>query len=379
MKISIIAAPFVEVPPQVYGGHERVIHSLSKELSSNGNEVTLFASGDSKINVPLQKICDRALFNDVYYDHSTDRNFRLKEINKKTISLIDKSTEIINCHDYDNPDLIDRLSRLEIPVLVSIGHSINGVIQDIYDKHKDSFFIHFNGLSKSQLKSLRGGENIPVIYNGIPISIEQIRTPKNMFLSLGDTKPIKGHRTAIELAKKSELELIIAGSPVYPESKDYFESSIKPFIDLDYSSHKSEFLLSLDNGYVSHGGRIIYIGSVNDAEKDILFRNVLFTQFLGSLDITGNIEACPLVPLESTLHGVPVLGVKGSVTDELIVPGINGYNVDSLFEATRRIGDLSNLDSNSIRSFGIRTFSENSMAQNYLELYKKIILENEKS
>ena len=34
MKISIIAAPFVEVPPQVYGGHERVIHSLSKELSS---------------------------------------------------------------------------------------------------------------------------------------------------------------------------------------------------------------------------------------------------------------------------------------------------------------------------------------------------------
>ena len=87
----------------------------------------------------------------------------MKEINKKTISLIDKSTEIINCHDYDNPDLIDRLSRLEIPVLVSIGHSINGVIQDIYDKHKDSFFIHFNGLSKSQLKSLRGGENIPVI------------------------------------------------------------------------------------------------------------------------------------------------------------------------------------------------------------------------
>ena len=37
------------VPPRAYGGTERVVHELVKELVRRGHEVTTFASGDSDV------------------------------------------------------------------------------------------------------------------------------------------------------------------------------------------------------------------------------------------------------------------------------------------------------------------------------------------
>ena len=48
MKIAEIAPLYESVPPQFYGGTERVVHYLTEELVRQGHEVTLFASGDSQ-------------------------------------------------------------------------------------------------------------------------------------------------------------------------------------------------------------------------------------------------------------------------------------------------------------------------------------------
>ena len=47
MRIAQVAPLYEAVPPQFYGGTERIVHYLTEELVEQGHEVTLFASGDS--------------------------------------------------------------------------------------------------------------------------------------------------------------------------------------------------------------------------------------------------------------------------------------------------------------------------------------------
>ena len=69
MKIAQVAPLYESVPPQLYGGTERVVSYLTEELVRQGHDVTLFASGDSVTSARLVPICPRALRLD---EHSID-------------------------------------------------------------------------------------------------------------------------------------------------------------------------------------------------------------------------------------------------------------------------------------------------------------------
>ena len=61
MKIAQVAPLYESVPPHGYGGTERVVSYLTEELVRLGEEVTLFASGDSKTAAHLIPISPRSL------------------------------------------------------------------------------------------------------------------------------------------------------------------------------------------------------------------------------------------------------------------------------------------------------------------------------
>src|SRR5262249_14267144 len=61
MKSAQVALLYESVPPQLYGGTERVVSYLTEELVGQGHQVTLFASGDSVIQARLVAACARAL------------------------------------------------------------------------------------------------------------------------------------------------------------------------------------------------------------------------------------------------------------------------------------------------------------------------------
>ncbi len=61
MKIAQVAPLYESVPPHRYGGTERVVSYLTEELVRQGEDVTLFASGDSKTAGHLIPICPRSL------------------------------------------------------------------------------------------------------------------------------------------------------------------------------------------------------------------------------------------------------------------------------------------------------------------------------
>src|SRR6202021_1669902 len=61
MRIAQVAPLTEAVPPKFYGGTERVVHWLTEELVTLGNEVTLFASGRSQTSAKLDATWPKAL------------------------------------------------------------------------------------------------------------------------------------------------------------------------------------------------------------------------------------------------------------------------------------------------------------------------------
>jgi hypothetical protein len=61
MRIAQVAPLTEAVPPKLYGGTERVVHWLTEELVALGNDVTLFASGDSQTSAKLDATWPKAL------------------------------------------------------------------------------------------------------------------------------------------------------------------------------------------------------------------------------------------------------------------------------------------------------------------------------
>ena len=51
LRIAQIALLYESVPPKLYGGTGRIVTYLVEELARRGHQVTLFASGDSTVNV----------------------------------------------------------------------------------------------------------------------------------------------------------------------------------------------------------------------------------------------------------------------------------------------------------------------------------------
>ena len=53
MRIGLISAPWIPVPPPGYGGTERVVDSLARGFAAAGHDVLLAAPSDSTCPVPL--------------------------------------------------------------------------------------------------------------------------------------------------------------------------------------------------------------------------------------------------------------------------------------------------------------------------------------
>jgi len=61
MRIAQIAPLTEAIPPELYGGTERVVSWLTEELVALGHDVTLFASGNSRTSAKLEAMWPRAL------------------------------------------------------------------------------------------------------------------------------------------------------------------------------------------------------------------------------------------------------------------------------------------------------------------------------
>jgi hypothetical protein len=68
MRIAQVAPLAESVPPEGYGGTERVVSYLTEELVRLGHDVTLFATADSETSADLEPMCPRGARSDSKLD-----------------------------------------------------------------------------------------------------------------------------------------------------------------------------------------------------------------------------------------------------------------------------------------------------------------------
>src|SRR5712672_3069128 len=220
MRIAQVAPLTEAVPPRLYGGTERVVHWLTEELVALGNEVTLFASGDSRTSAKLEPTWPKALRLDgSVRDPNALHMVMLERVRQK---CDDEEFDFLHFHlDYYPFSLF---SRQPTPFVTTLHGRLD------LPEHQVVFAtfpsIPVISISDAQRRPVSRAGWIRTIHHGLP---ERLLTPQPItptyFAFLGRISPEKAVDQAIWIAKRSGIPLKIAAK-VDAVDRDYFESEI---------------------------------------------------------------------------------------------------------------------------------------------------------
>ncbi|HWA99261.1 MAG TPA: glycosyltransferase family 4 protein [Pirellulales bacterium] len=339
MRIAQVAPLYESVPPQLYGGTERVVSWLTEELVRLGHEVTLFASGDSQTSAKLVAACPRALWRDNTCHETLPHHVRLMELVFDDVSRFD----VIHFHcDYLHLPLLRRHPCPSVTTLHGRLHVPD--LQPLFDEYAEAPLV---SISNDQRRPIPDANWQATVHHGLPRDLHTYREQPGDYLAfLGRISPEKRVDRAIEIARRSGLKLKIAAK-IYPEERAYFHETIEPLLRQSPS--------------------VEFIGEVGGREKD---------EFLGKahalLFPIDWAEPFGLVMIEALACGTPVIGWRKGSVPEVITDGVSGFVVDSIdeaVEAVRRVGGLSRLG---CRQIFEQRFDAARMARDYLDVYRRV-------
>jgi glycosyltransferase involved in cell wall biosynthesis len=340
MKIAQIAPLIESVPPRLYGGTERIVFWLTEELVRQGHAVTLFASGDSITPAELVPCTREAL----------RLNASVKDPIPYYMLMLDKVRRRAGEFDF----IHFHIDQLHFPLFREMAARTVTTLhgrQDLPDLPPLYF-----GFSEMPLVSISHAQRKPLsyvkfaatIHHGLPLDLYKPNLqPRGGYLAfLGRISPEKRPDRAIEIARALDIPLKIAAK-VDNADVAYFEDSIKPMLD---------------------GGGVEFVGEINDAQKNDFLGEALALLF--PIDWP---EPFGLVMIEAMACGTPVLAFRHGSVSEIIDDGVTGRIVDTMEEAVAALPQVLALDRGNVRRRFEARFSATRMAQDYVNLYEKLL------
>lgn len=339
MRIAQVAPLYERVPPEAYGGTERVVSFLTEELVRQGHDATLFASGDSITEARLVAGAPSSLRQaSSVVDPLVHHLVMLERVFEQADAF-----DVVHFHtDYLHfpmarrrplPRVTTLHGRLDLPDLPRL-----------YAEYDDEPIV---SISNAQRIPLPGACWVRTIHHGLPRNLFSAREAPGDYLAfVGRISPEKRVDRAIEMAQRVGRPLRIAAK-IDRVDREYFEREIQP-------------LLSLPG--------VEFVGEIGDREKqDFLSRA---TALLFPIDWP---EPFGLVMIEALACGTPVVAYRHGSVPEIVDEGVTGFVVTDLeqaVEATRRIGTLSRRRCREV--FEAR-FTVERMARDYVLTYRGLI------
>jgi glycosyltransferase involved in cell wall biosynthesis len=343
LRIALIAPPFESVPPRLYGGTERVVNHLAAGLYAAGVDVTVFASGDSSpAGGQLVATTEEALRlrSEPILDFAPHHLRVLAQVAKR--AQRGEFDLIHNHNDYwlmplscmvSTPVLTTLHGRLDLP---DIGHALYN--------YPDNYFV---SISDAQRKPMPRLPWVRTIHHGIDLEALQFHPEPGKYLAfLGRITLDKRPEWAVEIARRSGIPLKIAAKIEGPDSQDYYDALIKPYVD---------------------GHNVEYVGEISDAEKSDFLGNALGLVF--PIDWP---EPFGLVVAESLACGTPVLARPCGSMPELLKAGVTGFCSWDIGILAEKAADLQRLDRRACRQWAEDRFSLERMTEDYIDVYQQL-------
>jgi glycosyltransferase involved in cell wall biosynthesis len=341
MRIAQVAPLTEAVPPRLYGGTERVVHWLTEELVTLGNDVTLFASGDSQTSAKLEATWPKALRLDgSVRDANALHMVMLERVLQK---CDDEEFDFLHFHlDYYPFSLF---SRQPTPFLTTLHGRLD------LPEHQPVFTtfssIPVISISNAQRRPVPQANWLRTIHHGLP---EKLLTPRPVtpgYLAvLGRIAPEKGVDRAIKIAIRCGIPLKIAAK-VDRADQDYYDELIRPLMDHPL---------------------IEYIGEIGDHEKSDFLSGAI-----GLLVPIDWPEPFGLVMIEAMACGTPVIAYNRGSVHEIIDEDLTGFIVEDETSAVAAVGRLPQLNRDAVRKQFEARFTARRMALDYLAAYHSLM------
>jgi glycosyltransferase involved in cell wall biosynthesis len=342
LRIAQVAPPLERVPPEGYGGTERIVAELVAELRARGHAVTVFASADSSIGGPRVETIPRAMrpagitadpgpwFASTIHDVlARIGDFDLVHAHLEAYGLLLAAAAPV-------PVVTTFHGRLDDPALRGmLSHSAG----------------HLVSISRSQAATHPDAPWSGIIHNGLTYGdpAPDARRADGLCF-VGRVAQEKGIVDAIEIARLSGRHLRIAAKVgTQPAERAFNEDVFRPAL-------------------ARAGSLVEYVGEVTGRDRDRLFAESFATLMPGSWP-----EPFGLVTIESLACGTPVIARRVGALPEILRDGLDGFFGDDARAMAFRIDLVGGLDRAEIALSVRERFSAHRMTDAYEALYRRIL------
>jgi glycosyltransferase involved in cell wall biosynthesis len=302
-----------------------------------GQDVTLFASGDSVTKAKLVSCSARALRHDPKVrDPIPHYMLMLDQIRRR-------ADEFDILHFHFDPLQFPLFRQMATQTLTTLhGRQDLPDLPILYDEFDDLPLV---SISHAQRQPVAHANFVRTVHHGLPLRLHRPTfEPDGGYLAfLGRICPEKRPDHAIAIARAAGLPLKIAAK-VDKADEAYYHNAIEPLLT---------------------GPGVEFIGEINEAEKSDFLGQALALLF--PIDWP---EPFGLAMIEAMACGTPVLAFRRGSVAEIIDEGITGRIVDTPEEAVGALPDVLALDRRAVRRRFEERFSATRMADDYVELYR---------
>lgn len=338
MRVAILGPIAWRVPPRDYGGWELVACNHAEGLARLGVDVTLFAARDAQTSTRLAGVVPRALSEDPSLPPRAWETLH-------AAACFEHAGEFDVIHNHAGAYAVCFKRLVNIPVVTTLhGSAAEADSRLIYERYAEGPYVSVSDAERALAPTLHYAGTV---YNGIDVHAFSFRPQPNRYLLfLGRLSPVKGVHLAIEVARRTELPLIIAGI-VPPEDQTYFQSAIAPHLD---------------------GDRVRFVGPADQARK-----NALLGGALSLLHLIQYHEAFGLTVIEANACGTPVVATARGSIPELVRNGETGWIVGGVDDAVDAVASLGEISRARCREWVASRFTVTHMARGYLNVYDRVL------
>jgi glycosyltransferase involved in cell wall biosynthesis len=343
MRILLLMDPFIPVPPRHYGGIERVIADLADALVDRGHRVTLWAGPGSRTKATLETFGQEG-------EWTRWSNVRNTMTLGARFIRDDGRFDVI--HNFGRLAYLSVVFSWDVPKVQTYMRTVNPENMRKAARLRAKR-LHFTAVSAAiRDTGAPGGGEWSVVYNCADPARYAFRgntSPASApLVFLGRLDRCKGPHTAIDVARRLNRRLILAGNvSSVAEERIFFEQHVAPKID---------------------GTLVTYVGPVDDAQKNALLGGA--AAMLMPIDWE---EPFPVVLPESLLCGTPVIAFRRGGVPEGIHDGRTGFICDTVDQMCESVGKLAHIDRAACRAEAERRFSVRAVTDDYEALYRRLI------
>ena len=337
MRIAQVAPLFVRIPPDRYGGTERVVHALGEELSSRGHDLVLFGAGTSQWPGEIVPVCPRPL-----WEMNTTDPLAYRVLQVEEVVLRSGEFDVIHSHVDYLPWLAG--DRLRAPMVNTLHGRLDlPELRPLFELHPEQPLVSISNAQRRPVADL-GLNWVATVYHGFRLhELYHLGQGDGGYLVfLGRISPEKGPATAIKVAIKAETPIKVAAR-VDPVNFEYFQQEVEPLL-----SHPL----------------VEWVGQQDDRGKAELLAGA--KALLAPIDWD---EPFGIVIIEALAAGTPVISRPRGSLPELMRDKEHGFLVqteEEMVEACRRIGEI---DRRRCREQVLENFTVERMANGYEHVY----------